>query len=68
MDPFKNMSARMAVMSHLSDAQQLIEYGIKSEADQRINFAKFIILKTKGDLNQEIDADALWTEFNEGNY
>ena len=60
--------ARMAVISHLSDAQQLIEYGMKSEAEQRINFAKFIILKTEGNLMQEIDADELWTEFLEGGY
>ena len=60
------MQARMVVMSHLSDAQQLIEYGMKSEANQRINFAKFIILQI--DLTQEIDPDYFWTEFIEKGY
>ena len=57
------MKASTAVMSHLSDAQELISFVCGSEATDRINFAKFIILRCDGDLTQMIDADALYTEF-----
>ena len=53
----------MVVMSHLSDAQEMISYSCGSEASDRINFAKYIILKTGGDLNQEIDADQMYTDY-----
>ncbi|MDZ7785979.1 MAG: hypothetical protein U5L95_02550 [Candidatus Saccharibacteria bacterium] len=57
------MKASMVVMSHLSDAQEIISHTNGDEATKRINFAKFIILRTGGDLTQEIDPDALWEEF-----
>jgi hypothetical protein len=58
--------ASMVVMSHLSDVQEMMEMGLsKKDANNRINFAKYIISKTNGDLNQEIDVDALWAEFRE---
>lgn len=57
--------ASLVVMSHLSDAQELISYMVGSSAIDDINFVKYIILKTKGDLTQEIDADALYGEFRE---
>lgn len=59
----ETIKASTAVMSHLSDAQELISFVCGSEASERINFAKFIILRCDGDLNQEIDADALYSEF-----
>jgi hypothetical protein len=54
--------ASMVVMSHLSDAQATISSD-KSESNDHINFAKFIILKTNGDLTKEIDPDKLWEEY-----
>ena len=58
---FMETKASMIVMSHLSDAQEAS--GNKNEVRIPINFAKYIIAKTHGDLNQEIDADQLWEEF-----
>jgi hypothetical protein len=57
------MKASMVVMSHLSDAQEMISYVCGSSASEEINFAKYIILQTKGDLNQEIDADQMYLSF-----
>jgi len=52
---------KMAVMSHLSDAQQIV--GVDAElANQHINFAKALILKYEN-LNQEVTyrkLDDLW--------
>ena len=59
------MTAKMVVMSHLSDAQESIRYMCGSSAIETIDFAKFVILETKGDLNQEIDADAMYTKFSD---
>jgi len=59
---------QLYVMSHLSDAQELIGFGIGTEASTRINFAKFLMLKCEGDLNKEYDTseiDEFWTEYNE---
>ena len=65
--------ASIVVMSHLSDAQEEnnsfftaflpASVMVKSPIDEHINFAKYIILYCKGDLNQEIDADELWKQF-----
>lgn len=67
------IKASTAVMSRLSDSQELISFVCGSKgtdkinyskfATDRINFAKFIIMRCDGDLNKEIDADALYTEF-----
>ena len=57
-----NLSARMVVMSHLSDVQETLSYNERNSS-QHINFAKFIIGKTNGDLTQMIDADEMWLEF-----
>jgi hypothetical protein len=57
--------ASMVVMSHLSDAQECIGICMSQEnAHKNINFAKFVILETDGDLNMMIDADSLWEKFN----
>ena len=51
--------ASIVVMSHLSDATAM-----ESEnAKLHIEFAKWIILKTKGNLTQEIDSDVMYNEF-----
>ena len=65
--------ARLFVMSHLSDVQELSSYTIPGpgpgeeeridEIQQRINFAKYIIIRTKGDLTQEINPDEWWVDF-----
>ena len=57
------VKARIVVMSHLSDAQEHCYRAMNVEAVMRINFAKYIILKLGGNLNQEIDPDVLWDEF-----
>jgi hypothetical protein len=55
--------ASIIVMSHLSDSQEELNMGLKHSVNSHINFAKYVILQTKGDLNTEIDADALWEAF-----
>jgi hypothetical protein len=55
--------AQMVVMSHLSDAQEMAAIHCPHTSDSHINFAKYIILNCKGDLNQEIEPDTLWAEF-----
>lgn len=62
------MKASMLVMSHLSDSQEIINMGgfnllTHRTASDEINFAKFVILYCKGDLNMEVDADVLWENF-----
>jgi hypothetical protein len=54
--------ASIIVMSHLSDAQEICP-SIPKNAILNINFAKFIILECKGNLNQEIDPDIFWEKF-----
>jgi len=53
----------MVAMSHLSDAQELMEMGMAESANFRINFAKWIISKYREDMVSEFDPDAEWTEF-----
>ena len=62
--------AYMAIMSHLSDAQQLIDSSIKEgdTARQYINLAKMILRKYKDDIKQEVEwseLDKLWVECKE---
>ena len=57
------LKASMVVMSHLSDAQEMIIRRIMVWGNDHINFAKYVILKCQGDLTQEIDPDLLWLEF-----
>ena len=59
--------AYMAIMSHLSDAQQLIDSSTKEgdTARQHINLAKMILSKYKDDIKQEVEwseLDKLWIE------
>lgn len=46
----------MAVMSHLSDAQQMMQVDAKL-ANQHINFAKLLLIKY-----DNIDQDVEWSE------
>lgn len=53
-----------AIMSHLSDAQELIMMGGISQANERINFAKRLVLKydnTDEEVSTE-ELDKLWQE------
>jgi hypothetical protein len=55
--------ARMVIMSHLSDAQELNGVsGKTARVHIHINFAKFLILKY-ADTDVEIDPDAEYAEF-----
>lgn len=56
------LKASLVVMSHLSDAQEMMSQNNLVWANDHINFAKYVILRNR-DLNKEIDADELWLEF-----
>lgn len=49
---------RIAIMSHLSDAEHLIELGLGDKARNKIEGAKMIILNFD-DLNQEVEEDEI---------
>jgi hypothetical protein len=56
--------ASIVVMSHLSDIQEEISMGYADNGIKyHINFVKYIILQTGGDLNKEIDPDVMFKEF-----
>jgi hypothetical protein len=59
--------ASIVVMSHMSDAQELLgaqDTALSSEYCRlHLNFAKFVILQCKGNLNKEIDADKMYEVF-----
>ena len=55
--------ASLVVMSHLSDAQAILNTQTEVGVTQHIDFAKYLILRTKGNLNQEIDPDLYWKDF-----
>lgn len=60
-----NIEARMTIMSHLSDAQELLSIGMREEANKQINFAKRLLIKFKDNINQEVNEDELnkiWSE------
>lgn len=52
------INVRLAVMSHLSDAEHLIEFGLGDKAQHEIETAKMIILNFD-DLNQEVEEDEI---------
>jgi len=56
-------TAKLVIFSHLSDAQELIGYSDGLEASKRINFAKYVILQTSGDLNTLIDPIKMYEDF-----
>lgn len=57
-------SAKIVVMSHLSDAT--IEANIQGKEEMvndRLNFVKYIIFHCGGDLTKQINPDQLWKQF-----
>lgn len=52
------INLRLAVISHLSDAEHLIELGLGDKAHFEIETAKMIILNFD-DLNQEVEDDEI---------
>lgn len=57
-DKTMKINLRLSVMSHLSDAEQLIELGLGDKAHHQIETAKMIILNFD-DLNQEVEDDEI---------
>jgi hypothetical protein len=58
------IKASIVVMSHLSDAQEMLTYrNMVNEANKHINFTKYIIIQTEGDLTKKIDVDKMWVDF-----
>lgn len=60
---------QIVIMSHLSDAQELLTIGIgregKEDAIKRINFAKYLLIKFGDNISQEVSEDELnkiWSE------
>ena len=53
----------MVAMSHLSDAQELIEFGEVERANRHINFAKWILDRYQNDMVSKFDPDKEWEEF-----
>jgi hypothetical protein len=49
----------MAIMSHLSDAQELIGLGLGKDACDEINYAKRILMHYRQNINQEAEEDEL---------
>ena len=47
---------RIAIISHLSDVEHLIEMGLKDKAQHKIETAKMIIFNFDN-LNQEVDEE-----------
>lgn len=53
------VEVRMAIMSHLSDAQELINMGIKDKASEQINYAKRMLSYYRDNLTQQVDVKEL---------
>lgn len=53
------VEVRMAIMSHLSDAQELIDIGAKEKALEQINYAKRMLSYYRGNVTQQVDEDEL---------
>lgn len=52
------INIRLAIMSHLSDAEQLLEFGLLDKAHREIETAKMIILNFD-DLNGGVEEDEI---------
>jgi hypothetical protein len=57
------VKASIVVMSHLSDAQELMNNAGNREANIHINFAKYLIFHLGSDLRVEIDPDDWYERF-----
>lgn len=53
------IEVRMAIMSHLSDAQELIDMGIKDKASEQINYAKRMLSYYRDNVTQQVDEKEL---------
>lgn len=53
------VEVRMAIMSHLSDAQELIDMGIKDKASEQINYAKRMLSYYRDNVTQQVDEKEL---------
>ena len=53
------VEVRMAIMSHLSDAQELINMGAKDKALEQINYAKRMLNYYRDNVTQQVDEDEL---------
>ena len=53
-----NIEVNIAIASHLSDAQELIERGMTKQANREINYAKAILFKHP-DTQKEISENEL---------
>lgn len=49
------VEVRMAIMSHLSDAQELIYMGIKDKALEQINYAKRMLSYYRDNVTQQVE-------------
>ena len=56
------MKAEIVVQSHLNDADIELAFNVE-QAKHRIQFVKFIVWKLNGNLQQQIDADEMYSEF-----
>lgn len=55
------ISSRMAALSHLSDAQELIRMGMTESANNHIKMAKLILIKYKEDTQvTNAELDSIW--------
>lgn len=53
------IEVRMAIMSHLSDAQELIQLGCNEKANEEINYAKRIMNHYRDNIMQYVEDDEL---------
>lgn len=53
------VEVRMAIMSHLSDAQELIQFGDKQRAVNEINYAKRMLNHYRDNVTKYVSEDEL---------
>ena len=53
------VSPKMAIMSHLSDAQELINMNCSESSNYQINIAKAILLEFSTDVETPVDTDTI---------
>lgn len=54
-----DIEVRMAIMSHLSDAQEAIQFGDKKRAVNEINYAKRMMNHYRNDITKYVSEDEL---------
>jgi len=57
------LNAGVVVISHLSDAQTEMSMGMNESANVHIQFVKYLILILNENLNQKINPDKHWNDF-----